>query len=70
MQIDSLSSVDFYKIKEGDIFSFNNNFYIKIHSIKTDDDDEINAINLESGASEYYYEDTVVTNYPNAKLII
>lgn len=70
MKIDFLSSVGFCKIKEGDIFSCDDEFYIKIHSIKMDDDDEINAINLKDGTPEYYYEDKVVTNYPNAKLII
>ena len=70
MKIDFLSSVAFYKIKEGDIFSFDNEFYIKIHSIKTDDDDEINAVNLKDGTSEYYHKDEVVTNCPSAKLII
>lgn len=69
MKIDFLSSVDFNKIKEGDIFSFNNEFYIKIHPIKIDND-EINAINLKDGIPEYYYEDTVVTNHSSAKLII
>lgn len=66
----NLSAKTFAEVEMGELFSYEEEFYLKTETVQDCNFDFLNAVCLSDGQTAFFSEDELINYYPNSKIVV